>query len=202
MKSTKLRRLRWRGGYALLFAAVLAMLFVGQVEAAPIQWTSASGGNDHFYELISSPLTWQNANTAAAALSHLGLPGHLVTIASAAENAFLVTNGLASPNPWIGFNDFAVEGTFVWVTGEPVTYTNWGTGEPNDAGSSEDGVQIGSTGLWNDFFSVAPFDFTLAYIVEYEPVAAAIPEPSTLILLLVSILGVSGYGYFRRKKTA
>ena len=55
---------------------------------------------------------------------------------------------------WIGLNDQVKEGKFVWVG--PM-YTNWGPGEPNNAGN-EDCVEIvtaksyGKTfeGRWND----------------------------------------------------
>ena len=33
---------------------------------------------------------------------------------------------------WTGFNDIGRGGEFVWTTGEPVTYTNWHPGEPNN----------------------------------------------------------------------
>ena len=70
------------------------------------------------------------------------LGGNLVTVNSAAENAFLVNTfalGSYSGDPIrIGFTDQAVEGTFAWASGEPTTYTNWAGGEPNDAGGNED----------------------------------------------------------------
>ena len=34
---------------------------------------------------------------------------------------------------WIGLSDQAVENNFVWDSGEPVTYTAWGPGEPNNS---------------------------------------------------------------------
>ena len=33
---------------------------------------------------------------------------------------------------WIGLNDVATEGTFGWVSGEPVAFTNWAQGSPNN----------------------------------------------------------------------
>ena len=49
--------------------------------------------------------------------------------------------GTNSNTYWIGLNDAASEGTFAWVSGEPVTYTNWAPGEPNNAGG-EDYVHV------------------------------------------------------------
>jgi hypothetical protein len=37
------------------------------------------------------------------------------------------------------------EGTWKWVTGETYSYTNWNSGEPNNAGN-EDYVQFVSNG--------------------------------------------------------
>ena len=83
-----------------------------------------SGGNDHWYELKTAALTWTSARTTAETLLHLGLPGHLATIADGAENAF-VTSVLAGISAHIGFNDLAVDGVYEWVTSESVTFTNW-----------------------------------------------------------------------------
>ena len=66
-----------------------------------------------------------------------------------------------------------MEGTFDWVTGEPITYTNWASGEPNDAGFSgnEDFVEIfkisGLNGRWND---INPGDVNAptSSVVEFE----------------------------------
>jgi hypothetical protein len=51
---------------------------------------------------------------------------------------------------WIGINDRNVEGTFVWQSGRPVTYTNWASGEPNNSGGEDCTEYYTSNGLWND----------------------------------------------------
>ena len=33
---------------------------------------------------------------------------------------------------WIGLNDMAVEGTFVWMDGSAPSYTDWKSGEPSN----------------------------------------------------------------------
>ena len=53
---------------------------------------------------------------------------------------------------WIGLNDRRSESQFVWSDGTSYNasvYSNWKPGEPNDAGASEDCVELHNTG-WND----------------------------------------------------
>lgn len=84
------------------------------------------------------------------------LGSNLVSIQSQEENDCIVSSlvnlGLSSNTDviWIGFNDEAVEGTFVWYDQSPVVYTNWASGEPNNSGGNEDCVQIYPDGRWND----------------------------------------------------
>ncbi|RYY65243.1 MAG: HYR domain-containing protein, partial [Chitinophagaceae bacterium] len=113
----------------------------------------------HTYFLSNSVTTPEDAHARAIALG-----GHLVTISNAQENAFV-----SAMNPafiWIGHTDRAVEGDFRWVTSEPVTYTNWNGGEPNNAGGNEDWAVInwGPNGTWNDWF----YSENALYVVEFE----------------------------------
>src|SRR5262249_26263025 len=80
----------------------------------------------------------QDWNTALATCSSVGY--HLVSIGSAAENDFVfnTANMMSNEKWWMGFNDIAVEGTWVWQDAGPVTYTNWAAGEPNDARGETD----------------------------------------------------------------
>ena len=69
------------------------------------------------------------------------------------ENDFI--RGEITDRTWIGGNDFAKEGTFVWsATGRTFTYTNWdsSTSEPNNQGGEEHCAEMLSwgPGLWND----------------------------------------------------
>ncbi|MFH1434580.1 MAG: fibrinogen-like YCDxxxxGGGW domain-containing protein [Pseudomonadota bacterium] len=113
------------------------------------------------YRQFTSPLLWLAARDACVSWG-----GHLVTIANAVENEFVRANfaAVTGDAPWIGFNDIAVEGTFVWVTGEPVTYTSWNGGEPNNV-SDEDYVHMYSNGMWNDCRDACG---ARSYVCEYD----------------------------------
>ena len=108
--------------------------------------------NGHYYELVNleSDLNWAAAAAAAAAASHLGLPGHLVTITSEAESQFIQAN-FAVPS------DFSSPENFTWIglfqpsgttePGAPVDGSaggwQWVTGEPFYAGEAHDLPQLG-----------------------------------------------------------
>jgi hypothetical protein len=103
----------------------------------------------HTYYLLA-PSTWSDAEAQAVSLG-----GHLATINNAAEDGWIRTNvatadGINGEDGWIGFTDAASEGTFVWTSGEPVTYINWGAGEPNNANGGENAGQLRTDGRWND----------------------------------------------------
>jgi hypothetical protein len=91
----------------------------------PVQWKVSDGGNGHWYAYVPTT-TGLDAESAAQA-AH----GHLVTIASAAENGF-TRELLASSGrqfAMIGFiqadNQPAPDVGWAWVTGETDAYTNW-----------------------------------------------------------------------------
>ncbi|XP_074152778.1 mannose-binding protein-like [Sminthopsis crassicaudata] len=50
---------------------------------------------------------------------------------------------------YLGISDEVTEGTFRYQNGQIVSYTNWGRGEPNNAGN-EDCVELQISGTWND----------------------------------------------------
>ncbi len=109
--------------------------------------TDTYSGTGHTYLFCNTASYWPAASTACSTLGY-----HLVTMGSAAENAWVTssTNSLMpSYDPWIGYNDIASEGSWVWDNGEAVTYTNWNSGEPNNS-SNEDCTHLYDGGTWND----------------------------------------------------
>lgn len=147
--------------------------------ATPMQWSA----NGHWYALNSTKLSWADAKAAAEASSYDGMTGHLVTITSAEENAWLYStfgSQLTNPYHWIGAyqsNPQSLDAGWAWVTGEKWDYTNWADNEPNDYFATnppyyayEDAVHfypVAGSG-WADTVSVLEFPS----VIEYEPVAA------------------------------
>lgn len=153
------------------------------------EWPTTQGGNGHFYLAMAmpDPLSWRQANTAAQSLG-----GYLVTITSEAENNFVFRmidsdefwyKGYNWRGPWIG----AIQppgspepaGGWAWVAGEPFTYSNWDSEQPNNfADNPEDRVHFGNqrrrVATWND----VPEDFreVTSFVVEFPPGPAPFVE--------------------------
>jgi hypothetical protein len=105
----------------------------------------------HTFFLLQAS-SWPDAEADAVALG-----GHLTTIESAAENAWIVANVLGFDGDavfrrgWIGLQRDGIGQFSTWADGQGVTYTNWAAGEPNNAGGLEAYAEmIQGTGLWND----------------------------------------------------
>ena len=129
-------------------------------------------------------------DTRAEAVS---LGGHLAAIGSAEENAAVYgwATSLGRTTFFIGLSDAAAEGVWTWVNGEPVVYTNWRGGEPNNVGD-EDGTRVEGS-VWND---VPIAGFGDVGVVEQE--IAAVPEPATVALLAGGLLALAGARLRRR----
>jgi hypothetical protein len=130
--------------------------------------------NGHTYYLTT------NTNWVHAAKDAHRLGGRLATINDAAEQAWVFDTfssyGGTSRLLWIGLTDAGAEGTFRWVSGEPVTYTNWAPGEPNDSGGGEHHVAMyypghSAQGRWNDWGWVDrdPIGIPFVGVVEVDP---------------------------------
>jgi hypothetical protein len=147
-----------RGTKAKILASGLVLASANAL-ALPVQWTSASGGNDHWYEFVFPEVTggeitsytWAEAmaGAAAAVCNTCGGPalsGYLVTLTSAAENDFVSDS--ASPvgtfgfSFWMSGSDAAVEGTWRWVDGPEAGKSFW-LGGLASAGGTTAGTDTG-----------------------------------------------------------
>ncbi len=159
-------------GFQMKYLICLFMLLVPALGFAdPIQWTTESGGNGHWYEFVAGELNWEAARQSAGGMEWNGLSGHLATLTSETENNWVWVN-LGEPNQaWIGGYQVdpsaAPNEGWAWITDEPWEYTNWWTGEPNDAGTGNEFViQVVQTGKWNDVDGDLVGD--VGMIVEYD----------------------------------
>ena len=157
----------------------------GGPACAGIVWPIAQGGNGHCYRVVSVPsaITWDAANGAATAAG-----GHLATLSSAGENAFVFALSLMVPGawardsvggaqgPWLGGRKIGSKWT--WVTDEPWVYTDWARGEPSGTynGTTEDRLQMrGQDGTlrpretWNDEGNGGFEGLPQSYVIEFEP---------------------------------
>jgi len=123
--------------------AVIAWLFTCIATAQPTLFPTTGS----WYDVVLVENTWTEANSAAAATSHLGMPGRLATITSQEENSFIFQSVL--PVEYYGFwlgarqiGDSEPTGGWEWITGESWTFTNWANAEPNDAAPNEDFLQM------------------------------------------------------------
>ena len=124
------------------------------VKLEPSSWQQ-NPVNGYWYRLSELTGTWSEVESEALATG-----GHLATIRSAEENEWILnTFDPASVNFWIGLRQQEgspePSGGWEWVSGEPLMFTNWGSGEPNDNNGNEDfcefkGIRSSFPGRWND----------------------------------------------------
>lgn len=126
--------------------------------------------NGHSYYIYSDVAnTWEEAQAYCEARG-----GHLAVINDDNENhmLFIFMQAAGYNSAYFGLSDAAKEGTWTWVNGESVNYTNWASGEPNSESSNEDYAEFYykfSDGKWNDGnFKHGTVGDTRAFICEWD----------------------------------
>lgn len=180
-----------------LAIGLIIALFAGHSANAFGQVTeSLNPTNGHFYRLVDNPQrTWEEASTIAQAMTVQGFAGHLATITSADEQAF-IQSAFGSPvgtsQIWLGgvqpSGSVEPAGSWQWITGEPFNYANWRQpSEPNNNGDENHIAMFRNDATWNDLGALDNIGRTSrhAYLVEF-----AIPEPTAALLAVMGAMGV------------
>ncbi|MFN4242284.1 MAG: C-type lectin domain-containing protein [Tepidisphaerales bacterium] len=178
-----------------VLASVATAWIAASAHAGILGGPIVNPANGYSYYILTES-SWTAAQAEAVSLG-----GHLVTIRNAAENQWIFDTfaafGGVDRNLWIGMNDVAVDGTFVWVNGDPVTYTNWAPGEPNNGGggqaeqyahmwaANQGFGSLRTPGTWNDAINDPnPILAIFAIPTPFYGVVEVIPEPAAASLLL------------------
>ena len=147
-------------------------------EAPDVVYNEATG---RYYRYVTQPMTWEQAELAAAQMTLFGLQGYLVTITSAEENE-LVRALTGGQEVWLGgaHNGWASnqphDGKFRWYwaagpeTGMQFSahhfdvgaYKNWRAGRPRgDDGRAH--VFMNGSGQWEDDYETALKGFVVEF---------------------------------------
>ena len=163
----------------LIHTAVVTLFAASAAHAQQaVQWRVEDGGNGHWYRVVNlagtGAVDWEVSRVAARSVG-----GDLATFTSEAEtNAFLaLTEGQVRGNPWLGLfqdskaPDFSEPaGGWRWVSSEPITWANWSSNEPNNAGNENWAIMwidYGPRGTWNDYRPTDP-QGPDGYVIEWS----------------------------------
>ena len=126
--------------------------------------------NGHYYENINVSVTWEEAKARCEKKG-----GHLATITSAEENAWVVKyiNPSDSNYCWLGGEREAGTDKWSWITGEPWEYENFAEGQPDFYDSAEYYLcTVNPADSWNDSDmngTCVGFDYRIqGYIIEWD----------------------------------
>ncbi len=130
---------------------------------------TAPDGTTHRYRIFKGVHRWVEAEAFCRALG-----GHLATLTSQEENlfvhGFMMDSGFTTA--YFGLEDEERDHTWEWVTGEPVEYLNWDSGEPSYSGRERYGMYFYKhlKGTWNDshFYEDAEVDPGCSFICEWD----------------------------------
>ena len=103
----------------------------------------------HCYLYFAGPVDYMTARTACTSTMDF----HLARIETGNEQP-LISMLIGTNVAWIGGNDIAAEGTYVWDNGSVIQLTNWNTSQPNNGGGlfPENCIAMDGTagGRWDD----------------------------------------------------
>ena len=129
----------------------------------------------HRYLVCLNPRPWGGAEAHCQAMG--GPEFSQVRVDDATEDSWIYQTALAIQRQdyWLGLNDLASEGVWVWTDGHavgPEDYLHWNGGEPNNANNEDCAHFWANNGTWNDL----PCDRPLGVLCEARCGPAAEPE--------------------------
>ncbi|KAL7876141.1 hypothetical protein AOLI_G00111040 [Acnodon oligacanthus] len=178
--------LKQRAKYKSQFeiSAMLIFLAVSGLCALPFTQSQCQNGWSQFgsrcFSIFTTSTTW-----SASEQNCVNMGGHLASVHSSQEYSFiqaLVLNAtLSNSRTWLGGTDAAQEGVWVWTDGSAFDYINWSTGQPDNAGSAENCMEMNFPVNWNDvtcsvsFPSVCSKDITTTAVPLTAVPTTAVP---------------------------
>lgn len=126
--------------------------------------------NGHYYYLYTGGI----ASTYDEAVEYCeSKGGYLATLTSKEENDFVYSyiTQQGCESAYFGLSDAERAGSWEWINGEPFSYSNWHSGEPNSENSNEDYALLYykfTDGTWSDGdFGGSTVDGGNAFICEW-----------------------------------
>ena len=173
-----LHAFRTAGAIGALAVTQIALVSGASAQATAVQWNVADGGNGHWYQVMvaTTSISWFEANERSGSLG-----GHLATLTTTEENAWVHAITVNAPGawgsnghpfwtfgPWIGgHRDSSDNQIWVWVTGEPWSFTAWHPSQPDS--NAQTVISFGGGGptaaTWADTFTDEP---VRSYIIEWS----------------------------------
>ncbi|XP_038079449.1 echinoidin-like [Patiria miniata] len=149
-------------GRWLLVLILCSAVSLSLIEAAPPRKPLNRYCCPHFwtlrgnrcYRFIGKTLDWHGAQSYCNGLDH---KANLVSLNTEGEAEFVhhlfkEKGGGLYTHYWTGLSDIDSEGNYKWVgINKPMTYSNWNTRQPDNAGHNEDCIEVVThSGYWND----------------------------------------------------
>ncbi len=167
----------------LVVVVCLTCLPIGYASAETAQIPDdAVEFNGHYYKVVTEYMAWEDAKIYCESLG-----GHLVTITSQEENDVVLSLIASHSNIFMtGLSDVNKEGEWSWVTGEPVTYTNWANRQPDNHNNQDSGAIVSynndygvKKGQWDDVAYVDGHYFICEWDIS-DTVSGTLTGSSTL----------------------
>lgn len=133
--------------------------------------------NGHTYFYIDTQVNWK---AAKAVCENMG--GHLLIIENEPENSFI--KKILDANTWLGLTDEETESAWKWINGEPLRFSDWKKGQPDNHKELEHYAHYTPWSEyynWNDIAYTNEYKFICEYDVEISDVEELIALKTALL---------------------